>query len=267
MSNAFIVNGVRTGIGNFGGTLSAVRADDLAAVVLKALVEKNKNLDPSLIEDVILGCANQAGEDNRNVARMALLLAGLPISVGGETVNRLCASGMGAVMNASNAINTGHGDFYIAGGVEHMTRAPWVMSKASAAFGRDSQLFDSSFGWRFVNPKMKEMYGTDAMGETAENLVDKYNISREDQDKFAWWSQQKASKAIARLAEEIIPVHIPQRKGDALVFAKDEFVKATTTREGLAALKPAFRKDGTVTAGNASGLNDGAVVLLLASEN
>jgi acetyl-CoA acyltransferase len=267
MSNAFIVNGVRTGIGNFGGTLSAVRADDLAAIVLKALIEKNINLDPGLIEDVIMGCANQAGEDNRNVARMALLLAGLPITVGGETVNRLCASGMGAVINAANALNAGSGDFYIAGGVEHMTRAPWVMSKASSAFGRDSQLFDSSFGWRFVNPKMKEMYGTDAMGETAENLADKYKISREDQDKFALWSQQKAAKAVARLGEEIIPVTIPQRKGDALVFAKDEFVKGNTTLEGLSGLKPAFRKEGSVTAGNASGLNDGAAALLLASEN
>ncbi|HLP14352.1 MAG TPA: 3-oxoadipyl-CoA thiolase [Flavobacteriales bacterium] len=267
MSNAFIVNGVRTGIGNFGGTLSAVRADDLAAIVLKALIEKNKNLDPALLEDVIMGCANQAGEDNRNVARMALLLAGLPITVGGETVNRLCASGMGAVINAANALNAGSGDFYIAGGVEHMTRAPWVMSKASSAYGRDSQLFDSSFGWRFVNPKMKEMFGTDAMGETAENLVDKYKISREDQDKFALWSQQKAAKAAARLAEEIVAVTIPQRKGDALVFAKDEFAKANTTLDGLGALKPAFRKDGTVTAGNASGLNDGAAALLLASEN
>lgn len=267
MSNAFIVNGVRTGIGNFGGTLSAVRADDLAAIVLKALIEKNKNLDPALLEDVIMGCANQAGEDNRNVARMALLLAGLPITVGGETVNRLCASGMGAVINAANALNAGSGDFYIAGGVEHMTRAPWVMSKASSAYGRDSQLFDSSFGWRFINPKMKEMFGTDAMGETAENLVDKYKISREDQDKFALWSQQKAAKAAARLAEEIVAVTIPQRKGDALVFAKDEFAKANTTLDGLGALKPAFRKDGTVTAGNASGLNDGAAALLLASEN
>jgi len=268
MKQAYIVNGVRTGIGNFGGTLSAVRADDLAAIVLKALVEKNAKLDPASIEDVILGCANQAGEDNRNVARMALLLAGLPQTVPGETVNRLCASGMGAVINASNAIKTGNGDFYIAGGIEHMTRGPWVMSKSSTAFGRDSQLFDSSFGWRFINPKMKEMYGTDAMGETAENLVEKFKISRDDQDAFALWSQQKATKAQAagRFDEEIVSVTIPQKKGDALVFNRDEFIKTNTTAEILKNLKPAFKKDGSVTAGNSSGLNDGAAALLLASE-
>lgn len=268
MKNAYIINGVRTAIGNFGGSLSSVRADDLAAHVLKGLMEKNKNFDFSLIEDVIMGCANQAGEDNRNVARMALLLAGLPYTVPGETVNRLCASGMGAVINASRAIQTGSGDFYIAGGVEHMTRGPWVMSKASSAFGRDSQLFDTSFGWRFINPKMKELYGTDAMGETAENLVDKYKISREDQDRFALWSQQKAAKAMAdgRLAEEIIDILLPQRKGDPIKFGKDEFAKANTSLETLATLKPAFRKEGSVTAGNASGLNDGAAALLLASE-
>lgn len=267
MNQAYIINGVRTGIGNFGGTLSAVRADDLAALVLKALIEKNKGFDPALIEDVIMGCANQAGEDNRNVARMALLLAGIPITVPGETVNRLCASGMSAVAGAANAIHTGNGDFYIAGGVEHMTRGPWVMSKASTAYGRDSQMFDSSFGWRFINPKMKEMYGTDAMGETAENVAEKYGISREDQDKFALWSQQKAAKAVNRLAEEIIPVNIPQRKGDPVIFQKDEFAKGNTSIEGLAGLKPAFKKDGTVTAGNAAGLNDGAAALLLASDN
>lgn len=267
MKQAYIINGVRTGIGSFGGTLSAVRADDLAALVLKALMEKNKGLDPALIEDVIMGCANQAGEDNRNVARMALLLAGLPITVPGETVNRLCASGMSAVAAAANAIGMGNGDFYIAGGIEHMTRGPWVMSKASTAYGRDSQLFDSSFGWRFINPKMKEMYGTDAMGETAENVAEMYKISREDQDKFALWSQQKAAKAAARLAEEIVPVTIPQRKGDPVIFAKDEFAKGNTSMEGLAKLKPAFKKDGTVTAGNAAGLNDGAAAMLVASED
>jgi len=269
MSEAYIVNGVRTAIGSFGGSLSAVRADDLAAIVLKALMEKNPGVDFAQIEDVIMGCANQAGEDNRNIARMALLLAGLPINVPGETVNRLCASGMGAVVNASRAIQTGNGDFYIAGGIEHMTRAPWVMSKASSAFGRDSQLFDSSFGWRFINPKMKELYGVDAMGETAENLVEKFKISRDDQDKFAFWSQQKAAKAIAsgRLAEEIVSVLIPQRKGDAIEFKTDEFSKASTTLEGLKQLKAAFKKEGSVTAGNASGLNDGAAALLLASEN
>jgi 3-oxoadipyl-CoA thiolase len=266
MNQAYIINGVRTAIGNFGGTLSTVRADDLAALVLKALIEKNQGFDPALIEDVVMGCANQAGEDNRNVARMALLLAGLPYTVPGETVNRLCASGMSAVANVANAIHTGNGHFYIAGGVEHMTRGPWVMSKASSAFGRDSQMFDSSFGWRFVNPKMKEMYGTDAMGETAENLAELYKISREDQDKFALWSQQKAAKAVARLQKEIVPVNIPQKKGDPIVFNKDEFARANTTLEALAGLKPAFKKDGSVTAGNASGLNDGAAALLLASE-
>lgn len=268
MTQAYIVNGVRTAIGNFGGTLSPVRADDLAATVLKALAEQNKGLDFNLIEDVIMGCANQAGEDNRNVARMALLLAGYPINVGGETVNRLCASGMSAVINASRAIQTNGGDFYVAGGIEHMTRGPWIISKTSTAFGRDAQMFDSSFGWRFINAKMKEQYGTDAMGETAENLAELFNISREDQDKFALWSQQKATKAkeSGRLAEEIIPVHIPQKKGEAIVFTHDEFIKSNTNAAGLAALKPAFRKDGSVTAGNASGLNDGAAALLLASE-
>lgn len=268
MTQAYIVNGVRTAIGNFGGTLSPVRADDLAATVLKALAEQNKGLDFNLIEDVIMGCANQAGEDNRNVARMALLLAGYPIKVGGETVNRLCASGMSAVINASRAIQTNGGDFYVAGGIEHMTRGPWIISKTSTAFGRDAQMFDSSFGWRFINAKMKEQYGTDAMGETAENLAELFKISREDQDKFALWSQQKATKAkeSGRLAEEIIPVHIPQKKGDAIVFTHDEFIKSNTNAAGLAAIKPAFRKDGSVTAGNASGLNDGAAALLLASE-
>jgi 3-oxoadipyl-CoA thiolase len=266
MEQAYIINGVRTGIGNFGGTLSPVRADDLAALVLKALMEKNQALDPTLIEDVILGCANQAGEDNRNVARMALLLAGLPYTVPGETVNRLCASGMSAVISAANALNIGNGDFYLAGGVEHMTRGPLVMSKANVAYGRDQQLYDSSFGWRFINPKMKEMYGTDAMGETAENVAEMYKISRADQDQFALWSQQKAGKAITRLQKEIIPVSIPQRKGDPVIFSKDEFAKPNSSLEGLAGLKPSFKKDGTVTAGNAAGLNDGAAALLLASE-
>ncbi|MFI5205148.1 MAG: 3-oxoadipyl-CoA thiolase, partial [Flavobacteriales bacterium] len=265
---AYIIDGVRTAIGNFTGTLSPVRADDLAAVVLKKLLEKNPSLDPSTIEDVIMGCANQAGEDNRNIARMALLLAGIPVTVPGETINRLCASGMSAIINASRGIQTGNGDIYIAGGVEHMTRAPWVISKTSSAFGRDAQMFDSSFGWRFINPAMQQKFGTDAMGETAENLVDLYKINRADQDAFALWSQQKASAALksGRLAEEIIPVEILQKKGDAIVFDKDEFIKTTTTAEILAKLKPAFRKDGTVTAGNSSGLNDGAAAILIASE-
>jgi acetyl-CoA acyltransferase len=269
MKDTFIIDGIRTPIGNFGGSLASVRADDLAAHVLTELMSRNPNLDPAAIEDVIMGCANQAGEDNRNVARMALLLAGLPFSVPGETVNRLCASGMAAAINASRAIATGNGDVYVAGGMEHMTRGPWVISKASTPFGRDSQMFDSSFGWRFVNPKMKALYGVDAMGETAENLVDKYGISREDQDRFSAWSQQKATEAqkSGRLAQEISPVAIPQRKGDAIIFADDEFIRPDTNMETLAKLKPAFRKEGgSVTAGNASGLNDGAAALLLASE-
>lgn len=266
---AYIVAGVRTPIGNFGGTLSPVRADDLAAHALKALLEKAPNLDPSAIEDVILGCANQAGEDNRNVARMALLLAGYPISVGGETVNRLCASGMAATINAARALKDNAGDIYVAGGVEHMTRGPWVLSKSATPYGRDQQLFDSSFGWRFINPKMEELYGVDPMGMTAENLAVKYAISREDQDKFAAWSQMKTAIAQQNgiLAQEITPVLIPQKRKDPLLFEHDEFLRPTTTIETLAALRPAFQKDGSVTAGNASGLNDGAAALLLASDN
>jgi 3-oxoadipyl-CoA thiolase len=265
----FIVDGIRTAIGSFGGTLSAVRADDLAAHAIKSLVERHPNLDLKAIEDVILGCANQAGEDNRNVARMAGLLAGLPIEVAGETVNRLCASGMAATINAARAIKDGAGDLYIAGGVEHMTRGPWVISKTSSAFGRDAQMFDSSFGWRFINPKMQEIYGVDSMGMTAENLVEKYGIEREAQDKFACWSQEKVAKAQANgfFDEEIASVVIPQKKKDPIVFCKDEFARASTTMETLGSLKPAFKKDGSVTAGNASGLNDGAAALLISSES
>lgn len=264
----YIVDGIRTAIGSLGGTLSSVRADDLGAHVIKALMDKNPNFDPMLIEDVIMGCANQAGEDNRNVARMAGLLAGLPFQSGGETVNRLCASGMAATINAARAIKDGAGDVYIAGGIEHMTRGPWVISKTSTAYGRDAQMYDSSFGWRFINPKMEELYGVDGMGNTAENLVDLYGIEREAQDQFAFWSQQKAAKAAAsgRFAEEITPILIPQRKKEAIVFDKDEFSRPETTLESLAALRPAFKKDGSVTAGNASGLNDGAAALLIASE-
>ena len=264
----YIIDGIRTPIGSFGGTLSPVRADDLAALAIKALVERHPNLDLTKIEDVILGCANQAGEDNRNVARMAGLLAGLPVDVAGETVNRLCASGMAAVINASRAIKDGGGDLYIAGGVEHMTRGPWVISKTSSAFGRDAQMYDSSFGWRFINPKMEAIYGVDSMGLTAENLVDKYGIEREAQDKFACWSQEKtaAAQATGFFDGEIIPVSIPQKKKDPILFSQDEFARASTTMESLSGLKPAFKKDGTVTAGNASGLNDGAAALLIASE-
>lgn len=268
MKAAYVVDAIRTPIGSFTGSLSPVRADDLAAHVIKALMERHPSLDPAAVEDVILGCANQAGDDNRNVARMAGLLAGLPVTVPGETVNRLCASGMSAVVQAGRAVAAESGDLFIAGGVEHMTRGPWVISKTSTPYGRDAQMFDSSFGWRFVNPLMKEKYGVDAMGETAENLLDANPISREDQDGFALWSQQKAAAAQAngRLAQEIAPVAIPQRKGDPLLFSTDEFAKPKTTLEALAGLKPAFRKNGTVTAGNASGLNDGAAAVLVASE-
>ena len=214
-----------------------------------------------------MGCANQAGEDNRNVARMALLLAGYPHTVPGETVNRLCASGMAAAVNGARMLACGDAELVIAGGVEHMTRGPWVMSKASKAFGRDSQLHDTSFGWRFINPRLDEVYGTHGMGETAENLVDQYGISREDQDAFAAWSQQKAAQSAAERGEECVSVSIPRRKQDPLVFSEDEFVKPQTSAEGLSRLRPAFRPNGTVTAGNASGLNDGAAALLLASES
>jgi len=268
MKEAFIVNGVRTAIGSFGGTLSRVRADDLATFVLKELMKKNPGVNWEEVGDVIMGCANQAGEDNRNVARMATLLAGLPVSVPAQTINRLCASGLSAAMDAARYIQCGDADLMIASGVENMTRGPWVLSKASAPFGRDQQLFDTSFGWRFINPALKEVYGTEAMGETAENVAELYKINRDDQDKFALWSQQKAAKAMesGRLAKEIAGISIPQKKGDALLFDKDEFAKPNSSLETLAKLKPAFKKDGTVTAGNASGLNDGAAALLLASE-
>ncbi|MFL5764050.1 MAG: 3-oxoadipyl-CoA thiolase [Bacteroidia bacterium] len=270
MKNAYIIDGVRTPIGNFGGTLSVVRTDDLAAIVLKELISRNPSIDSKEISDVIMGCANQSGEDNRNVARMALLLAGLPYQVPGETVNRLCASGLSAAMSAARAIMCGEAELMIAGGVENMTRGPWIMSKASSPFGRDQQLFDSSFGWRFINPKMKELYGVDAMGETAENLADRDKISRADQDKFALWSQQKAAAAQikGRFRKEIVAVEIAQKKGDPKIFDKDEFMRPDTTIEGLSKLKGAFKKEaGTVTAGNASGLNDGAAAILLASED
>lgn len=269
MKEAYIIDGMRTPIGSFGGTLSAVRADDMGAHVIRELMARHPELDQEMIADVIMGCANQAGEDNRNVARMSALLAGLPFTVPGETVNRLCASGMSAGAQAMRAVRNGDGDLFIAGGMEHMTRAPYVMSKPSRAYGTDSKMYDSSFGWRFVNPEMFKRYGTDAMGETAENLVDQFGISREDQDAFAYWSQMKATEAQknGRLAKEIAAVSIPQRKKDPIIFDKDEFVKPTSTLEILGGLRPAFRKEGgTVTAGNASGLNDGAAALLIASE-
>ena len=269
MKQAYIIDGVRTPIGNYKGTLSAIRTDDLGAHVIKALVSNNPQIPKEAFDDVIMGCANQAGEDNRNVARMSLLLAGLPFSVPGETVNRLCSSGLSAIIHANRAIKAGDGDLFIAGGVENMTRGPYVMAKPSSAYGGDSKMYDSTFGWRFVNPKMQQLFGTDEMGTTAENLVDKYNISREDQDQFAYWSQMKATKAQnnGRLAKEIIPVEIPQRKKDAIQFSKDEFVKPASSKEILAKLRPAFKKEGgTVTAGNSSGINDGAVATIIASE-
>ncbi len=267
-NSAFIIDGIRTPIGQFGGSLSAIRADDLGAHVLRQLLARNPHIPADAYDDVIMGCANQAGEDNRNVARMSLLLAGMPVSVPGETVNRLCASGLSAVVHARRAILAGDGHLFIAGGLEQMTRGPWVMSKSAKPFGNDMQLFDSSFGWRFINPAMQAAYGTDAMGETAENLVDLYQIDRRDQDQFACWSQQKATAArdAGRLAEEIAAVEIPQRKGAPLLFAQDEFIKPQTSLEALAQLRPAFRKQGgSVTAGNASGLNDGAAALIVAS--
>jgi acetyl-CoA acyltransferase len=268
LKNAYLVGGLRSPIGNFTGTLSSVRADDLAAQVLAALKIKYSNINFSEVHDVIMGCANQAGEDNRNIARMASLLASYPVEVPGITVNRLCASGLSASMDAARNIMTGDADLMVAGGIEHMTRSPWVMSKSSSPFGKDVQLYDSSFGWRFINPKMKEMYGVDAMGETAENLAAMYSISREDQDAFALRSQQKATKAReqGRFKMEIAPIQVPQKKGDDIIFSEDEFIKPATSMEGLSKLKPAFRKEGSVAAGNASGLNDGAAALLLASE-
>ncbi len=265
---AYIIDGVRTPIGSYQGTLATMRPDDLGALVIKSVVENNPNIPKHSYDDVIMGCANQAGEDNRNVARMALLLAGLPYTVPGETVNRLCSSGLSAIIHATQAIKAGDGHLFIAGGVENMTRGPLVISKPAVAFGNDSKMYDSSFGWRFINPKLHEMYGTEAMGETAENLVEKYNITREDQDTFALNSQMKATQAqqSGRFAKEIVSVAIPQRKGEPIVFSQDEFIKSNTTKEGLSKLRPAFKKDGSVTAGNSSGLNDGAAATIIASE-
>lgn len=269
MKEAYIIDGVRTPIGNYKGTLSTLRTDDLGALVIKELVAKNPNIPKEAYDDVIMGCANQAGEDNRNVARMALLLAGLPFTIPGETVNRLCSSGLSAIIHANRAIKSGDGDLFISGGVENMTRGPYIIAKPSSAFGNDSKMYDSSFGWRFINPKMETMYGTEEMGNTAENLVEKYNITRKDQDAFAYWSQMKATEARknGRLSKEIVAVEIPQRKKDPIIFTDDEFIKPGTTEEILAKLRPAFKKEGgSVTAGNASGLNDGAAATIIASE-
>lgn len=268
MKNAYIVDGIRTAVGKFGGSLASIRPDDMVAITIKELVKRNPSLDQTQIDDVILGCANQAGEDNRDVARMALLLAGLPMNVPGETINRLCSSGMASIANASRSIKANEGDVFIAGGVESMTRAPYVLSKSANSFGRDAQIFDTSIGWRFVNPKMHSEFGTDAMGETAENVAEQFKISREDQDKFALHSQTKASNALnsGRFEREIVPVEIPQRKGEPIIFKTDEFIRTNTTLEALSGLRPAFKKDGTVTAGNASGINDGAAVTLVVSD-
>ena len=266
MRDVYICDYIRTPIGRFGGSLSRVRADDLAAVPLRALVARNPGVDWDAVDDAIFGCANQAGEDNRNVARMAVLLAGLPLAIPGTTMNRLCGSGMDAVIAAARAIKAGEAELMIAGGVESMSRAPFVMPKADSAFSRHAEIHDTTIGWRFVNPAMKAQYGVDSMPETGENVAEDYTISREDQDAFALRSQAKASEAQAngRLGREITPVEIPQRKGDALLVERDEHPRATTM-EALARLPTPFRKGGTVTAGNASGVNDGAAALLLAS--
>ncbi|MBB6011984.1 acetyl-CoA acyltransferase [Aquamicrobium lusatiense] len=269
MPEAYICDYIRTPIGRFGGSLSSVRADDLGAVPLKALMERNASVDWEAVDDVLYGCANQAGEDNRNVARMALLLAGLPDVVPGATINRLCGSGMDAVMSAARAIRAGEAELMIAGGVESMSRAPFVMPKAETAFSRSAEIHDTTIGWRFINPLMKKQYGVDSMPETAENVAADFGISRADQDAFAVGSQDKAVAAQenGRLAQEIVPVTIPQRKGDAVVVSKDEHPRAGTTVDTLARLATPFKKEGgTVTAGNASGVNDGAAALIIASE-
>ena len=268
MLNAFLCDGVRTPIGRYGGALSGVRTDDLGAIPIRALMARHPGLDPALIDELVYGCVNQAGEDNRNVARMSALLAGLPVEVPAVTVNRLCGSGLEAVAQAARALLAGHAHLAIAGGVESMSRAPLVMPKPTAAFSRHAEIHDSTIGWRFVNPRMEQLHGTDAMGETAENVAQAHGISRADQDAFALRSQQRAAAAMRSgvLAAEITPVDVPGRKGSVTVVSEDEHPRADTTAESLAALKPAFRPDGTVTAGNSSGVNDGAAALLLASE-
>jgi acetyl-CoA acyltransferase len=268
MPEAFICDYVRTPIGRFGGALAGVRTDDLGAIPLKALMERNASVDWAAVDDLTYGCANQAGEDNRNVGRMALLLAGLPQEVPGSTVNRLCGSGMDAVIGVARAIKAGEAELMIAGGVESMSRAPFVMPKAETAFSRNAELYDTTIGWRFVNPLMKAQYGIDSMPETGENVAEEFGVSRADQDAFAVRSQNKAvaAQANGRLAKEIVPVNIAQKKGDPVVVAKDEHPRAGTTLEALAKLPTPFRKGGTVTAGNASGVNDGAAALIIASE-
>jgi 3-oxoadipyl-CoA thiolase len=269
MSSAYICDAIRTPFGRYGGTLAAVRTDDLAAIPIKALVDRNPKVDWNALDDVVYGCANQAGEDNRNVGRMALLLAGLPKEIPGDTINRLCGSSMDAVAIASRAIKSGEADLLIAGGVESMSRAPFVMGKADSAFSRSAKLEDTTIGWRFVNPLMKAKYGTDSMPETGEIVAEEFHISRKDQDLFALHSQQRAADAIrsCRMSQEIVPVPIPQKKGDPVLFSEDEHPRPDTTLEALSKLKPIVKPDGTITAGNASGVNDGACALLLASES
>jgi acetyl-CoA acyltransferase len=266
---AWICDAVRTPIGRYAGSLSSVRSDDLGAVPIAALLKRNPNLPADKIDDLIYGCANQAGEDNRNVARMSLLLAGLPAAVPAATVNRLCGSGMNAIGNVAHAIQAGQADLAIAGGVESMSRAPFVMPKSTSAFSRNAEIYDTTLGWRFVNKKLEEQYGSESMAETAENVAEDFAVSREDQDQFALRSQQKTAAAMASgiFSEEIVPVHVPQRRGDALVVDTDEHPRPESSIESLQKLRPIVRKDGTVTAGNASGINDGACALLIASDN
>lgn len=268
MRNTFIIDACRTPIGSLGGVLASVRPDDMLSHVIRQLINKVPEFDLKRIDDVIIGCANQAGEDNRNIARMSLLLAGLPYSVPGETVNRLCASGMSAVVQAHRAIQTNEGDLFIAGGVESMTRGPWVISKTASAYGRDAKMYDSSFGWRFINPLLHELYGTDAMGETAENLAEQYNISRERQDTFAFNSQVKAKNALdaGAFESEIVGIEVQKSKKETMTVSEDEFPRPGTSLEVLAKLRPAFNNSGSVTAGNSSGLNDGAIAMLVASD-
>ena len=269
MTEAFICDAIRTPIGRYGGSLSTIRTDDLAALPISSLMERNSSVDWEKVDDVIYGCVNQSGEDNRNIARMALLLAGLPEAVPGVSVNRLCASGMHAVGSAARGIKSGDADLFIAGGVEGMSRSPFVMAKATSAFSRNAEIYDTTMGWRFVNPKMKRLYGIDEMGATAENVANDFNISREDQDQMALRSQIKAEKAQSNgdLADEIVPVRIPQRKGEDIIFDMDEHLRPGSTIEGLQKLRPAFKEGGSVTAGNSSGINDGSCALIIASED
>lgn len=269
MSEAYIIDAIRTPIGKYRGALSPIRADDLAAMTIEELMNRNSHIDPERIEDVIFGCANQAGEDNRNVARMASLLAGLPTSVPGETVNQLCASGMSSTVMAYKSIKVGEGDLFITGGMEHMTRGPMVLGKGSEPYSGATEMHDTTFGWRFVNPKLDDQYSTEAMGGTAENIVEEYNVRREDQDKFAAWSQQKAAQATesGRMAKEIMPVKVPQKKSEPKIFEEDEFIRPETTVEVLSKLPAVFREGGTVTPGNASGINDGSCAMLVAGDS